>query len=79
MKRAQKRKEKRASKYRSSEQNIIVSDNNMSPKKENHTDIDEEEREIKNISDTVISEIVLSEKLKTIPREKKKKLREGII
>lgn len=75
MKRTQKRKRKRASKYRSSEQNIIVSDNNMSPKKENHTDIDEEEREIKNISDTVISEIVLSEKLKTIPREKKKKIK----
>lgn len=50
----------------------------MSPKKENHTDIDEEEREIKNISDTVISEIVLSEKLK-LSQEKRKKLREGII
>ena len=74
-KNTKKKKKKRASKYRSSEQNIIVSDNNMSPKKENHTDIDEEEREIKNISDTVISEIVLSEKLKTIPREKKKKIK----
>ena len=70
-----KKKKKKASSYRSSEQNVVVSDNNISAKKENPTDIDEEEKEIKLISSTVISEIVLSEKLKTIPREKKKKIK----
>lgn len=74
-KNTKKKKKKKASKYRSSEQNIVVSDNNISSKKENPTDIDEEEKEIKHISNTEISEIVLSEKLKYIPREKKKKIK----
>ena len=74
-KNSKKKKKKKSSKYRSSEQNIVLLDNNLSPQKENAIDIEEEEKEIKQISDTILSEIVLSEKLKTIQREKKKKIK----
>ena len=74
-KNTKKKKKKKSSKYRSSEQNIVLLDNNLSPQKENAIDIEEEEKEIKQISDTILSEIVLSEKLKTIQREKKKKIK----
>lgn len=73
-KNTKKKKKKKPSKYRSSEKNDAILDNNIGSKKENPI-IDEEEKEIMNISDTVLSEIVLSEKLKTIPREKKKKIK----
>ena len=72
---SKKKKKKKSSKYRSSEQNIVLLDNNLSPKNENAIDIEEEEKENMQISDTILSEIVLSEKIKTIPREKKKKIK----
>ena len=74
-KNTKKKKKKKSSKYRSSEQNEIVLENNICSKKENAIDVEEEEKEIMNISDNILSEIVLSEKLKTIPREKKKKIK----
>ena len=72
---SKKKKKKKSSKYRSSEQNIVLLDNNLSPKNENAIDIEEEEKENMQISDTILSEIVLSEKIKAIPREKKKKIK----
>ena len=74
-KNSKKKKKKKSSKYRSSEQNIVLLDNNLSPKNENAIDIEEEEKENMQISDTILSEIVLSEKIKAIPREKKKKIK----
>ena len=74
-KNSKKKKKKKSSKYRSSEQNIVLLDNNLSPQKENAIDIEEEEKENMQISDTILSEIVLSEKIKAIPREKKKKIK----
>jgi len=70
-KNTKKKKKKKASKYRSSEQNVVLLD---SSKKENPK-VEEEEKETMHISDTILSEIVLSEKIKTIPREKKKKIK----
>ena len=74
-KNTKKKKKKKSSKYRSSEHNIALLDNNISSQKINNNDVDEEEKEIMQISDTILSEIVLNEKLKTIPREKKKKIK----
>ena len=69
------KKKKRTSKYKGSDQNEVLLDNNIVSKKENAIDIEEEEKENMQISDTILSEIVLSEKLKPIPREKKKKIK----
>ena len=69
-----KKKKKKKSKYKSCEQNIDVEENNACSKKSNNVEI-EENFENMDISDTILSEIVLNEKLKTISKEKKKKIK----
>ena len=69
-----KKKKEKTSKNKSCEQNIEVKENNTSSKKGDNIEV-EEDFENMDISDTILSEIVLSEKLKTISREKKKKIK----
>ena len=69
-----KKKKKRRSKNKNEEQNIL-SENLMSSKKNNKININEEDYSEINISDTILSEIILNEKLKTISKEKKKKIK----
>ena len=69
-----KKKREKTSKYKICEQNIEVKENNTSSKKGDNIEV-EEDFENMDISDTILSEIVLSEKLKTISREKKKKIK----
>ena len=69
-----KKKKKRKSKNKNEEQNIL-SENYLSSKKNNKINIKEEDYSEINISDTILSEIILNEKLKTISKEKKKKIK----
>jgi len=70
----EKKKKKKKSKYKNNEQNIVVEEKNACSKKSNNVGM-EEDFENMSISDTILSEIVLNEKLKTISREKKKKIK----
>ena len=67
-----KKKKKRKSKNKNEEK--ILTENFENSKKDNIINIEEDYKEIE-ISETVLSEIVLIEKLKTIPKERKKKMK----
>ena len=69
-----KKKKKKKSKYKNCEQNIAGEDNNACGKKDENIEM-EEDFENMDISDTILSEIALNDKLKTISREKKKKIK----
>ena len=68
------RKGRKKSKYKNCEQNIAGEDNNACGKKDENIEM-EEDFENMDISDTILSEIALNDKLKTISREKKKKIK----
>ena len=52
-----------------------LNDKKVNSKKDNNNIINEEEFKEIHISDTILSEIVLNEKIKNIPKEKKKKIK----
>ena len=73
----EKKKKRKNSKHKSSEKNILESDNNNCSSKKNIY-VSEEEEDFKEnieISDIILSEIVLEEKPKKIPRDKRKKIK----
>jgi GTPase SAR1 family protein len=69
-----KKKKKKKSKSKSYEQKIGLEENNASVKKSNNVEVEEDFGNM-DISDTILSEIVMNEKLKTISKEKKKKIK----
>ena len=69
-----KKKKKKKSKNKNSEPNIEVQENINFDKKGDNIE-KEEDFENMDISDTILSEIVMNEKMKTISREKKKKIK----
>ena len=71
-----KKKKKKKSKNKNEEQKILSENFINSNKNNNKMNINEEEyNEVINISDTILSEIILNEKLKTISKERKKKFK----
>ena len=85
---SEKKKKRKKSKYKSSEKNCTQLDNknndnninnninNCSSKKNNYfIDVEEENNENVEISDSILSEIILNEKPKKISKEKKKKIK----
>ena len=69
-----KKKKEKTSKNKNCEQNLEVKENNTCSKKVDNIEMDEDFENME-ISDTKLSEIVLSEKMKIISREKKKKIK----
>jgi GTPase SAR1 family protein len=67
-------KKKKRKKSKNKNEEKILTENFENSKKDNIINIGEDYKEIE-ISETVLSEIVLIEKLKTIPKERKKKMK----
>jgi GTPase SAR1 family protein len=67
-------KKKKRKKSKNKNEEKILTENFENSKKDNIINIGEDYKEIE-ISETVLSEIVLLEKLKTIPKERKKKMK----